>query len=189
MGSIQIEQVSFKYHKASQLFDHFNQDIPLQKPTQITGSNGVGKTTLLKLIANLLEPQSGHVRIPKGLTIRLALSESPGLFPRLTGAENLKIFSKLLKFKLEGLSEWEENIAFKKALVTPVKDASEGMKKSLVLYRAFLSGDIVLLDEPFLSLDENFCTWLNQKIVHSKKTVIITSHRKLDFIEEPICLS
>ena len=189
MAKIKLEQINFKYHKGPVIFDHFNQEIPLNTLTQISGDNGIGKTTLLKLIGHILEPQRGCISRPPRQKIGLALSEVNGLFPRLTGHENLKIFSNLLKFDLNAISEWKENTAFKKALHTPIKEASEGMKKSIVLFRAFLSGDIILLDEPFLSLDSHFCDWLNHKIIHSQKTIILTSHKKLDFINESICLN
>lgn len=128
----------------------------------LLGHNGAGKTTALRLLLGLLEPNSGDISvygkspIKEGESIRNicgVLSEDVGLYEPLTVYDNLMYYADIY-----GMSRAESNkrmdellsrfeLSEKKHL--PVKGFSTGMKKKVALIRAMLhKPQILLLDEP-----------------------------------------
>lgn len=132
----------------------------------VVGPNGGGKSTLLFLMAGLLRPTTGRVLVCGTDAFSLSLTAAgrvglvtarPGLYPLLTGRENLHHFGGLF-----GLSEPEvdakaEPLARTLALTTldeRVSKLSTGMQQKLSLIRALLlSPKLLLLDEPTANLD------------------------------------
>jgi len=134
----------------------------------VVGPNGGGKSTLLMLAAGLLRPTAGHVKVCGKTAHELALKREgliglvtarPGLYPLLTGWENLRHFTGLF-----GISEAEErkraNPLLKAldlgdgAMETRIGTWSTGMQQKLSLVRALLlSPRLLLFDEPTANLD------------------------------------
>ncbi len=133
----------------------------------IVGPNGGGKSTLLLLLAGLLVPTRGRVTVVGHPAHRLALEAAglvglvtarPGLYPLLTGRENLHHFGGLF-----GLAPGEvdaktaplaASLAIESALDARVGTWSSGMQQKLSLVRALLlSPRLLLLDEPTANLD------------------------------------
>ncbi|MBN1824842.1 MAG: heme ABC exporter ATP-binding protein CcmA [Candidatus Eisenbacteria bacterium] len=158
----------------------------------LLGANGTGKTTLLRMIAGLLPPSEGEVRVG-GLSPRRDgaearrrigfLSHAPGLYPELTAAENLRFFARLYGARehgarvaglLEesGLAGWEEE---------PVRSFSRGMIQRLALARVFLHDpDLLLLDEPFTGLDRRGTEALADRLARRAAaggTALLATHR------------
>ncbi len=127
------------------------------------GSNGAGKTTLLKIIGTALTPTRGGGTV-LGFDLRdrlelrrrvLIVSHALGLYPDLTGLENLEF---AIKMHLRSVS----SAAFQDALErvglrgvgTRVRGYSSGMRKRLGLAKMLLlQPELILLDEPFAALD------------------------------------
>lgn len=132
----------------------------------VVGPNGGGKSTLLLLLAGLLQPSSGRVRIDGLPAHELALKAAglvglvtarPGLYPLLTGRENLHHFGGLFGLTAAAVDAKAEPLTKTLglgALDVPVATWSTGMQQKLSLVRALLlSPKLLLLDEPTANLD------------------------------------
>lgn len=135
----------------------------------LIGPNGAGKTTLLRILTQQLFPTSGslefegkdlrkHAKYCRSQMGYLPASEN-SFFPRLTGRENLQLFTRLQGASLEQyekqLEEWKEITVFQNALRARYLYCSSGMKQSLALFRAMVHNPkLLVLDEPLRAFDE-----------------------------------
>lgn len=117
----------------------------------IIGSSGCGKTTLLKIIASLDSDFEGEV-FAQSLNIGFMFQENL-LFPWLSIKENLLLFSK--DKNIEKLERFFELVDLNLDILEKYpKEISGGMARRVCLIRTFINEPkIVLLDEPFISLD------------------------------------
>jgi len=148
----------------------------------IIGPNGSGKSTLLKLIARILRPTSGEVRVNGSLSALLELGA--GFHPDLTGRENIYINAAILGMKkkeidrkLNDIIEFSELERF---IDTPVKNYSSGMYMRLGFSVAInVNPDILLVDEVLAVGDQAFqakCYKVIYDFMKRGKTIIIVSH-------------
>lgn len=159
----------------------------------IIGKNGSGKTMLLRLIAGLILPTSGEVRVDgnvlgKDLSFpdRLGiLLEKPSFLPHLTGYENLKLLASIRK--LIGPAEiqaYMEKFDLDWTSKKKFKQYSLGMKQKLGIIQAIMENQqIIILDEPFNALDESSAEMLRHLLLQLKeeqKLIVLTSHNKED---------
>jgi ABC-2 type transport system ATP-binding protein len=133
----------------------------------IVGPNGGGKSTLLLMMAGLLRPTSGVVRIGaiEAYTLSLAatgliglVTARPGLYPLLSGKENLRHFGSLFGLSRCAIDEKVQFLAHSFELAADfdkrVGAMSTGMQQKLSLIRALLlSPKLLLLDEPTANCD------------------------------------
>ncbi len=133
----------------------------------LIGPNGGGKSTLLMMMAGLLSPTSGTVTVCGLPAQRLALESAgkvglvlarPGLYPLLTGWENLNYFGGL--FGLDDVAVAKKTAAHLKSVGLTehmnkrVDGWSTGMQQKLSLVRALLlEPEVLLFDEPAANLD------------------------------------
>ena len=158
----------------------------------LLGPNGAGKTTTLRMLAGLIEPSAGEVRldgarVEPGRTGRLRsrvgfLTESPGLWDRLTVRENLLVYARLhgLTPASTAVDRALETFAIADRAEEAAAVLSKGLKQRVAIARALLHDpDIVLLDEPTSGLDPESARGLRELILRlrdDKRAVLISTH-------------
>jgi heme exporter protein A len=155
----------------------------------IFGPNGAGKTTLLKLLATVLTPTEGSLRLFGERELRPEirrrigmLSHGSFLYGDLTAAENLQFYAAL--FGIGNVAQRVEEMLAEVRLTAwrdrPVRTFSRGMEQRLALARAFLHApDLLLLDEPFSGLDPQAVLHLQEILTRAHrqgKTIVLTTH-------------
>lgn len=133
----------------------------------LLGPNGSGKTTTVRMLATLLRPSAGHIRIagfdlmrdPMEVKRRIGLvGQFHAVDPRLTGAENLTMFGRLNGMAASRArahtGELLERFELTEAADRPVREYSGGMRRRLDIVAAMVVRPAVLfLDEPTTALD------------------------------------
>ena len=155
----------------------------------IFGPNGAGKTTLLRILATLLRPSSGSLRLfelpahdPRVRRRIGFLGHDSFLYPDLTPVENLRFYARAYRLDdasarihamldYVGLQDWA---------TTPIRSLSRGMEQRLALARTLLhEPDLLLLDEPYTGLDHEAVQLLHTTLLRAKqagKTIVFSSH-------------
>lgn len=168
-----------------------NLDVPAGAFVTLVGPNGAGKSTLLRIVATLLKPTAGEVKIGGWLMPQFSdrvrehiglVSHQTLLYGDLTAAENLEFFAKL--YRLDN-SEARVAEALKRVgLAARQRDAvrtfSRGMMQRLTLARATLhEPDVLLLDEPYTGLDQDASALLDNLLLNESangRTILMITH-------------
>lgn len=148
----------------------------------IIGKNGSGKSTTLALIAGVMRPSSGHVRV--GARVSPLLELGAGFHPELTGRNNIVLNGVLLGMtKRVVMARMEEIVEFSglgEFIDRPLRTYSSGMVArlgfSVVVH---LEPELLLIDEVLAVGDAEFsqkCTIEIEKIKNSGTTVVLVSH-------------
>jgi ABC-2 type transport system ATP-binding protein len=133
----------------------------------LLGPNGAGKTTTLSILATLLSPDAGEVRIagvaaksdPNGLRRRLGfVPQSIALYPSLTALQNLELFARIHSMGKHQAQAAARKVLEEVGLGERANDAvavlSGGMKRRLNLACGMVHGpEVLLLDEPTVGVD------------------------------------
>lgn len=151
---IEIEQLSKTFRAVAAVKD-LSFKAPNGAITGLLGSNGAGKTTTLKMIAGVLKPEAGRIRMDDGLG---ALLDHTGLYPRLTGRENLAYFAELRGIPRPRIKERVEEVIALLGLEAvadrPTARFSQGEHMKTALGRAIIHAPVnLILDEPTNGLD------------------------------------
>ena len=153
----------------------------------VLGPNGAGKSTLLRVLATLLRPHAGSVRVlglelpREGWAVRGRiglLGHEPLLYRDLTGRENLRYHSRLHDVSAERVEALLDQVKLAGRADEPVRLLSRGMVQRLAVCRAVLhEPDLLLLDEPLANLDPAAAELVEPLIGRaSGATRIVTSH-------------
>ena len=173
--NITFDNVSFKYIEKP-ILDKASFSITDSDKIGIVGTNGTGKTTLLKLILGIEKPNSGEIIISGGLRINY-LEQDP-IFD-----ENKSLIDIIMEksTKEYPILEYEANsilskLGFYDSSITP-KGFSGGQKKRLALAKTLVTpADILILDEPTNHLDNDVIIWLEKYLIKSKKGLLMVTH-------------
>jgi len=153
----------------------------------VFGPNGAGKTTLLRILATLLRPHAGSVRV-LGSTLprdswavrgRLGLlGHEPLLYRELTARENLRFHARLHGVGEARVQELLEAVAMSTRANEPLRTLSRGMVQRVAVARAVLHDpELLLLDEPSSNLDPAAIELVAPLIgAASQRTRVICSH-------------
>lgn len=168
---IEIENLTKKYGNTT-VYENFNLTLESGKITCILGESGSGKTTLLNCIA-ALTPYQGKITPVKCSYI----FQTPRLVPNLTVNGNLKLVCK----DQTAVDEMLEKVRLSDKKNDYPNALSGGQAQRVAIARAFLfGGDVILMDEPFSSLDLKLKNQISKLFVsmcrESNKTALFVTH-------------
>ena len=176
------------YLNNKELLNNINLDITLNKWNTLVGRSGTGKSTLLKIIAN--------INIPKNFTNKIninnkynygfsLMAQDDLLLPWLTVLENVVLGHRLRREKvdLEKATKLIKKVNLDQALYSMPSTLSGGMRQRVAIARTLYEDkDIILMDEPFRSLDS--ITKLKiQNLTYSllkNKTIFMVTHDPIE---------
>jgi heme ABC exporter ATP-binding subunit CcmA len=155
----------------------------------LIGENGAGKSTLLRILAGLLRPSFGAVRLfgnlePHDARDRIGyMSHAPMLYDELTAQENLRYFSTLYPGRSSlAPAEALRQVGLDPELTRPFGQYSQGMRQRTSLARVLLPvPELLLLDEPFSNMDVESVSQmvaLLAKFRQGNRTIVITTHQR-----------
>jgi ABC-2 type transport system ATP-binding protein len=148
----------------------------------IIGSNGSGKTTMLKCLTGIYTPEKGAIKVDGKLAALLELGA--GFHPELTGAENIFLNGSILGMsKRDVQNKFASIVEFaglEKFIDTPVKNFSSGMVVRLGFSIAsHVEPEILLIDEILSVGDQDFQRKSSEKIEEFRRegrTIVVVSH-------------
>lgn len=177
MNLLTVEDMSKSYTERM-LFDQVSFGINEGEKIGLIGINGTGKSTLLKIIAGLEEPDSGTVT--KGKKIRIGyLAQNPEFDEKLSILQNVVLNQKAEEDyrNLEG----EAKAMLLKMGITDSSASpgilSGGQKKRVALVRTLLTpAEILVLDEPTNHLDNEMAQWLEDYLIRYRGAFLMVTH-------------
>lgn len=203
--AVEIENLSIQFHKSTERIDSFKEylikiakrDLSYEKfwalkdvslsinrgeTVGIIGLNGSGKSTLLKVIAGVLKPAEGSVRVNGSVAPLIELGA--GFDPDLSARENIFLNGAVLGHSRKRMQElFEEIIEFaelREFLDVPLKNYSSGMQARLGFAIATsVTPDVLIVDEVLGVGDYQFqekCHRRMERIISSGATVLFVSH-------------
>jgi len=163
------------------VFDGVDLDLARGGFLLVTGPNGSGKTTLLRLIAGLLVPTAGDLRVDAPRERVGFLGHEPLVYRELTALENLDLYGRLYRVpeRRERTGMLLERFGLWDARNRRAETFSRGMLQRLALSRALLHDpELLVLDEPFSALDEGGAALLDRELaeLRLRATFVVTSH-------------
>ena len=172
---IVAENIGYKINE-NKLFYNISFDIKQGEALHIKGRNGSGKSTLIRIILGITEPVKGTLENKSTKEI-CYIGHKNALKTYLTLDDNINLMqlgnSEMLKSYLDKLE-------LNKYRDVTVSNLSFGQQKKLALLRVFLNNsDLIILDEPFVGLDDGAHTvltsFLNNEL-DKNKSLVFTSH-------------
>ncbi|HEY7830627.1 MAG TPA: heme ABC exporter ATP-binding protein CcmA [Solirubrobacteraceae bacterium] len=160
--ALQLEDLERHYGERVALSD-VSLSLPAGQTLVVFGPNGAGKTTLLRVLATLLRPHAGKVRLlgkelpREGWAVRGRiglLGHAPLLYRELSAEENLRFHARLHGVGELRVAEVLKAVGMEGRSGEPVKMLSRGMLQRVAVARAVLhEPEVLLLDEPYANLD------------------------------------
>lgn len=186
--SVIAKKISYKIND-NKLFHDLSFCLNKGKALHICGDNGSGKSTLIRIILGVTKQTKGELEISstKGISY---LGHKNAIKNYLSVEDNI-LLMQLHNHK--DLNRYIEILNLKKYLDVLVANLSFGQQKKLALLRIFLNNsDIIILDEPFVGLDNEtqkiLSNFLNEQL-ENNKILIFTSHISCEINSEALNIS
>ena len=164
---IEIKNVSKTYNNNIKAIDNLNLKINDGEIVGFIGLNGAGKTTAIKMMTGILQPDIGTIKINgydivkdslKAKQIIGYIADSPDMFLKLTGMEFINFIANIYKVPLDvrkkRIKEFGERFGLSDVLDKPMQSYSHGMRQKITVVAALVHDpDVWILDEPLIGLD------------------------------------
>ncbi len=179
----QIQNLNLEF-KGKKLFENLNFDILENRSTALLGTSGVGKSTLLRCIADLEKENitSGKITLKEGTNIAW-LSQENSLFPWLSILDNVQLYHHLkgtkTKQTLQKAKELLNQVNMSAHQNKKTYELSGGQKQRVALARTLMQeANLILMDEPFSALDAITKIQLQDLTCEllKNKTVVLVTH-------------
>jgi len=197
MPALEFRDVTFTRPGGTRVLEHFDLRVEDGEVVALVGRSGAGKTTILKLINRLLEPDSGDVLVegqstrewnPLRLRRRVGyVLQDIGLFPHVTVAGNIAVVPRLERWTQDRIAarvdEMLDLIGLDRRTFGPrwPDELSGGQRQRVGVARALAADPpVLLMDEPFGALDPITRIELHAQFARIqarvRKTVVIVTH-------------
>lgn len=197
---LECHDLSYSYPSGKLVFKDINLTTYEDELVAIVGPTGTGKSTLLRCLGALLKPATGHVYLQgKEVTHpspRISLvHQSIATFPWMTALDNVKLALKCKKVSDKEATETSEKmldlVGLKGDENDYPKEMSGGMRQRIAIARSLAAAPVILLmDEPFVHLDEITANSLRKEIYSlvfnpetTLKSAILVSHNLNEVVE------
>ncbi len=205
MNYLQVDNLSKSFGDL-ELFQNINFTIDKDQRVALIARNGVGKTSLLKIISGKDTPDSGQIIFRNDITVGF-LEQEPKFSPELAVMDQIyhsssEVLSAIKTYEaaclnensdkldsamhaMDTLNAWDYELRIKQILAQlkitnlnqKVKELSGGQQKRLALANALINEpDVLILDEPTNHLDLEMIEWLEGYLKNSKSTLIMVTH-------------
>lgn len=194
---IEIKNLSFEYDKKTQVLDDFTMTVQTGEIVAIQGKSGLGKSTILRIIAGLETPNSGKVFID-GVDITSLptnkrnvgyVFQNHALFPHLTIRKNIGYGLVHTSNRMEVIQEIAKKVEVEDLLDRYPHQISGGQKQRVAIARSLVTKpNVLLLDEPFTGLDQSLKSQIREDILKILMDFNITTILVTHDIEDAIAL-
>jgi heme exporter protein A len=173
------------------VLDGVSLDVHAGEALALLGANGAGKTTLLRIVATLVRPSggaaavAGHDCVNEAERVRREVgyvAHGSHLYEDLTAAENLRFWTELTGTPVarDAIVNALASVELDPVADDRVRTFSAGMQRRLSLARLLLVPPrVLLLDEPFASLDQRATKWLEEHLLARKAqgaAIVMSTH-------------
>lgn len=203
MAVIQVDKITKAFGKNKAVND-VSFDVEQGRIFGLLGPNGAGKTTTIRMINNILTPDSGTItingQVASATTQKMIgyMPEERGLYKKMKVGEQLLYFSELKGMKTKAAKEaihyWLDRFDASDWFKKEVGELSKGMSQKIQFIATIAHNpDIYIFDEPFSGLDPINSETLKEIIIELKgkgKTILFSTHRmeQVEQMCDDICL-